>query len=1290
MLEDCILEDKSSGKLNVYGILSENTATFTMNNTTVSAYGGFNCATGSNVITNSKVSVKSDVFLGGASFTVTDSELVTAQSTFSSTTGNVTFNYGEGNTSVTIASESALTGNFIVEEGYGFIPYGNGKYVLEKVEEVTVTIVKDGVTTTKQGNFDAIMSELDSAATSESENAVITIDVNKDFTVGGKGWWELKSMSPTATLNFNLNGHTVTSNSGNVIQNRTAYTLNVDGADDNGNIGTWISIGGGASPFYMQVNAGDNARANIQNINIVSTNLSTATQPVVHLQCGITTMKNVKITYTGTDFPTNGTIENKYLIALKVRAKLVLEDCILEDKSSGKLNVYGILSENTATFTMNNTTVSAYGGFNCASGTDVITNSKVTVTSDVFLGGASFTVTDSELITAQSTFSSTTGNITFNYGEGNTFVTIANGSALTGNFIVEEGYDFIPYGNGKYVLGSDSGLSTVKMTSIFSDGMVFQRDMPINVFGTCRKIGAEIKVTLGGETVIAVVDSTGNFKATFGARSAAKGLTLTVEQLGVDTPTVLTYTDVAIGEVIVISGQSNAAYELYKMEDAAEYIANADSYSSIKVFRSPTKWEFYEIEEGIGSWYTVTSELLKKSSVIGGDVSAIGYVLATRMADELGDDVAIALIDASYTGSGIYSWIEFNSFKEEFTGTSYYGAQSGINRYNDYVSFYLKNGRYPTSADEVSSYNEKPYKNTPGVCYNTMIAPIEGYTAKCVVWYQGEENCWSHIDTYGIFFDALKENYKKAFSNDDLKFFAVQLAPDTFDHSDFRATQYNLAEADDTFVISTSREGPVFNATDLVLGAVHPSRKSPVGHRLADSILKNVYGFYTDDVVEAPKVVCVTANGNKLIVIFDTDIYLSYGNVLEGFEIAGADKKFKAAVGEISGNIVTLTATGVDSPEYVRYAYGCMQLVLSDGTVLPYNPGLSNSIGTDKAVIIGPDGTEYVFDGDPSLVIETRYAGNLTNESEHPMPTFMLEVGYGELNISGMKANLSLYSDFKINLYVPAKYAPCIISINGETLAKNEDGTYVTVTLDGIEYVTVSVSKVASDASTKAVFKILLSNGIERTVSISITDYAERILSGGYTEADETLMVYMLKYILAAEKYFCGSENGAIVALIANRYDPDFIDNNYSNGVIENMNLSEVFSDASIVLEDAPVFKFTLDKDKAFKGTITVTYGVNTKIFNVDKSAGEEYSIKVNGMKIYNFGVKLTITATPDEGEVVVGYCNLATYADYHYNNAHDYDSLTREESEEALPLIEALYEYVKVSEMYKKGTLAK
>ena len=999
-LDNCILEDTSSGKLKFTAINSYSSPTVEVKNTEIKSYYAFQSSGTSITLENSKVTANAEVFKGTSTVVVTDSELITSGDVVSVAKSDVTYKYGTGKNSVTLTSGSGFADAYKTDDGASFVYEGNGKYVLvnKVVEEVTVTIVKNGVTTTKSCSFDAFMDELDAQETALSENTTYTVVMNKSFSVGGKGYWELGKMSSTATLNIDLNGHTVTSSNGNVIQVRSEYTLNMDGADEKGNIGTWRAIGKSASMFYMRFGAGDGARANIENINIVCTNLSNTDQPILHLASGITTMKNVNITYTGADFPSNGTIEDKCIIAVKQKAHLVLENCTLVDKSNGTLKFYGIQTWNEATFSMNNTTVSAYAGFKCVKGSNVITNSKITVTSDVFLSQGSFTVTDSELVTAKSTFSSTSGKVTFNYGEGKTTVTV-NGTALTDNFVVEEGYGFIPYGGGKFVLGKDSGLSTVAMTSIFADGMVFQRDMPINVFGTCRKVGAEIKVTLGNETVIAVVDSTGNFKATFGARRAAKGLTLTVEQLDVEYPTVFTYNDVAIGEVIVISGQSNAAYELYKMEDAAEYIANADNYSSIKVFRAPRTYEFYEVEGGVGSWHKVTSALLQKSSAISGDVSAIGYVLATRMADELGDNVAIAIIDATYAGSAIEPWIEFNYFEEKFGDSTNSRALAGIQRYNDYVSFYLKNGRYPNSASEVSSYVEKPYStNTPGICYNTMIGPIEGYTAKLVVWYQGEANV-GHKNTYATYFDALKENFKKAFANDDLKFFAIQLAPYTANQGEFLSIQYNLGDADDTFVISTSKEGPVFNSSDLANGHIHPSRKSPVGHRVADSVLKNVYGFYADEVVEAPKVVSVTRDGNKLIVTFDTALSLSYGTKVEGFEIAGTDKNFKTAVGEIYGNTVILTADGVNSPEYVRYGFGCMQLVLKDGTVVTYNPKESNSVsntGTDKVVIIGPDGTQYVFNGDPSLVIETRNVGNLTNDSGHPTPTFMLAVGYGE------------------------------------------------------------------------------------------------------------------------------------------------------------------------------------------------------------------------------------------------------------------------------------------------------
>ncbi len=536
-------------------------------------------------------------------------------------------------------------------------------------------------------------------------------------------------------------------------------------------------------------------------------------------------------------------------------------------------------------------------------------------------------------------------------------------------------------------------VSSVRMTSVFDNGMVFQRDMPINVFGECDKVGAKVKVTLGNASVTATVSSDKKFKATLPAMPAATGLTLKVEQLSVTTPVIHTFTDVSVGEVIVISGQSNAAYQLYMMEDADEYISNADNYSNIRLYSTERLYDFFEEKEGIGKWYRVSSALLKQNSENLGDVSAIGYVLATRLADELGDDIPIALIDAAYAGSGIFTFIEFNTFKTKYQ-SSY---ASDVKRYEDYVKFYNANGRYPTSTSEVAGYLEKPYSTTPGICYNTMIAPIYGYTAKFVVWYQGEADKDNLTANYNTFFDELKSQYKQAFSNSNLKFFAVQLAPYQFDASEFRSLQYTMCEsASDTYLISTAREGSSMTAYDLSQGYVHSSRKSAVGHRIADSVLKNIYGLGTEKVVEAPSVKKVEVSGSKVTITFDTDISLSYGNAPIGFELAGSGKVFKKATGTVFGNKLTLTASGVSTPAYVRYAYGRMDIVLNDGHAVTYNHVDNKIIDSDstQATVFESDGTKHVFTPNCGLVIETRFNGNLTNASGHPMPTFNLPVGY--------------------------------------------------------------------------------------------------------------------------------------------------------------------------------------------------------------------------------------------------------------------------------------------------------
>ncbi len=289
-----------------------------------------------------------------------------------------------------------------------------------------------------------------------------------------------------------------------------------------------------------------------------------------------------------------------------------------------------------------------------------------------------------------------------------------------------------------------------------------------------------------------------------------------------------------------------------------------------------------------------------------------------------------------------------------------------------------------------------------------------------------------------------------------------------------------------------------------------------------------------------------------------------------------------------------------------------------------------------------------------------------------------------EVKVTGLKANLSLYSDFMINLYIPASYAEYIVNVNGAQL-----DTTKTVKIDGVDYVRAVVAKAAKEATDKATFAIALNengNTATKTVNVSITDYATEILANEkYSYADKTLMYYMLNYVGEAAKYFEDAEDEVIAKLLTDNvsWNNQTVDKSYANA-IANTNLGDYFAEATVVLGDAPAFTLTFNKDIAFTGTVTVTYGVdNVRTYEVTKEENDaEYKLTVEGMKIYNFGTTLTVTVTPDGGEATVGTLNLDTYAKYHKDNA------SVAASAKALPLIEALYDYVKVSELYKGGNL--
>ena len=97
----------------------------------------------------------------------------------------------------------------------------------------------------------------------------------------------------------------------------------------------------------------------------------------------------------------------------------------------------------------------------------------------------------------------------------------------------------------------------------------------------------------------------------------------------------------------------------------------------------------------------------------------------------------------------------------------------------------------------------------------------------------------------------------------------------------------------------------------------------------------------------------------------------------------------------LSGNVITLNADEVPEPVTVRYAFGDAQILLEDGTSVPFNESISdNSTFTfTGTTIVAPDGT-YIFTPDNPIVIKTGFGGNLYGISGHAVAIFKLDAGF--------------------------------------------------------------------------------------------------------------------------------------------------------------------------------------------------------------------------------------------------------------------------------------------------------
>lgn len=127
----------------------------------------------------------------------------------------------------------------------------------------------------------------------------------------------------------------------------------------------------------------------------------------------------------------------------------------------------------------------------------------------------------------------------------------------------------------------------------------------------------------------------------------------------------------------------------------------------------------------------------------------------------------------------------------------------------------------------------------PVCLYNAMIAPLQNYGIRGVLWYQGESNV-DRRNEYAALLTALIADWRNTFGNPELPFYIVELA-DFLSRDDVSGRQaWAEMRKKQAKVAETNRNTRLIRNSDLgEWNDIHPLDKKTLGQRAAESALEN-------------------------------------------------------------------------------------------------------------------------------------------------------------------------------------------------------------------------------------------------------------------------------------------------------------------------------------------------------------------------------------------------------------------------------------------------------------------
>ena len=123
--------------------------------------------------------------------------------------------------------------------------------------------------------------------------------------------------------------------------------------------------------------------------------------------------------------------------------------------------------------------------------------------------------------------------------------------------------------------------SAITLPRLFQSGMVLQRQQPLPVWGTANG-GETVTVTFRGKTYTTTADADGKWRLTLPKQKPGGPFTMQIGDV--------TLTDVMVGDVWMVSGQSNIDTNIERVYP--QYAADIDAYSNdnVRLFRVNTDY----------------------------------------------------------------------------------------------------------------------------------------------------------------------------------------------------------------------------------------------------------------------------------------------------------------------------------------------------------------------------------------------------------------------------------------------------------------------------------------------------------------------------------------------------------------------------------------------------------------------------------------------------------------------------------------------------------------------------